>query len=305
MAKGKDEESRFLRDIDRLLAGEEALSAEEATDDYRSAVDFARKLSEMSQGPSSAFQAQLKERLLQRLTEQEAAAEQGGRAGWLRDVLDRLFPRSPVWRTAVATVVIVAVTAGVLWGSGVFTTAPGAVVEKATTEETEMVAGKAAPSEALVPRAGTAEDAQPEAEMAAKEAGLPLTFDLRITATAAVATVPQPTVVSPYGSEVPFNIVILNAGSQPATVTPFPPSVTIVEQTTMRAVLIFEAGTGAKEIAPSESAVVPFVWKQLDGVGIQVPPGSYRVVVSPFTVSVGTEQFQVSPPSAEVLVAEP
>lgn len=305
MAKEKDEARRFLKDMDRLLAGEEVVPGEDATDDYRSAIDFARRLVEMGEGPSPAFQARLKERLLSKLAEQEAAAQQEGRPSRLWNVLDRLFPRSPVWRTAVATVVIVAVTAGVLWGTGVFTTAPAGVVEKAMLEEAELATGKAAPTEALAPRAGAVQDVQPEAEMAAEEAALPLTFDLQITAMAAVATVSQPTTVVPYQSEVPFNIAILNESSQPAMVTPFPPSVTIVEQATMRPVFTFEAGPGAREIPPSQRAGVLLLWKQLDDAGIQVPPGAYRVIVSPFTVSIGTEQFRVSPPFAEVIVAEP
>jgi hypothetical protein len=143
MTRERDEEKEFIENIERLLAGEEVTVGKDMSEEYRTAFDFARKLTESRADPSPLFKQQLKDRLLLQLTEREMEARQKVRLGSIWEFLENLVPRSPVWRTAAATLVIVLVTVGVLWRTGMFGQEPG-LEELARGGEPEM----AAPSEA-------------------------------------------------------------------------------------------------------------------------------------------------------------
>ena len=125
MDKERNEEQEFLRDVDRFLNGEEVTPDEDVSEDTRSAIEFARKLTEMRADPSPEFQESLKSKLLRKLTEREVAAREKVGANWLRDFIDRLMPQSPVWRTAVVTVAILMVATGGMWRTGMFTPTGG------------------------------------------------------------------------------------------------------------------------------------------------------------------------------------
>jgi hypothetical protein len=117
----ENEMERFAQDIDRILAGEEVQASEAASDDYRTTLEFTRKLTGLRDAPSPSFQAQLKARLLQRLSE---GAAPKGRGGWLR----RLVPRKPF--PALVTVplsifLLVILAGGLLAGMG-YMALPGA-----------------------------------------------------------------------------------------------------------------------------------------------------------------------------------
>jgi hypothetical protein len=100
----ENEMERFAQDIDRILAGEEVQASEAASDDYRTTLEFARKLAGLRYAPSPSFQAQLKARLLQRLSE-EGAPE--GRSGWQR--------RLPALITVPLSIFLLAVLVGSLF----------------------------------------------------------------------------------------------------------------------------------------------------------------------------------------------
>jgi len=125
MARERDEEREFIENIERLLAGEEVTVDKDMSEDYRTAFDFARKLTESRADPSPVFQQQLKDRLLLQLTKREMETRQKVKLSSIWEFLGNLVPRSPVWRTAAATIVVVLVTVGVLWRTGMFTQAPG------------------------------------------------------------------------------------------------------------------------------------------------------------------------------------
>ena len=74
MGKGTNEEREFSENIDSLLAGEEVEVGEDVSEDYRTAINFAQKLTKLRAEPSPVFKAQLKERLLSKLVEQEVEA---------------------------------------------------------------------------------------------------------------------------------------------------------------------------------------------------------------------------------------
>jgi len=106
----ENEMERFSQDIDRILAGEEVQASEAASDDYRTTLEFAQKLAGLRDAPSPSFQAQLKTRLLQRLSE-GAAPE--GKGDWLK----RLVPRRsfPALITVPLSIFLLAILAGGLF----------------------------------------------------------------------------------------------------------------------------------------------------------------------------------------------
>ena len=71
MSKETNEEKEFSEKVDRLLAGEEIETGKDISEDYRSAINFAQKLTESRADPSPHFKDQLKQRLLLKLTQQE------------------------------------------------------------------------------------------------------------------------------------------------------------------------------------------------------------------------------------------
>jgi hypothetical protein len=119
--KMENEMKRFAQDIDRIVAGEEVQVGDGVSDDYRTTLEFARKLTGLRDAPSPSFQAQLKAILLQRLGE---GATSEGKGGWLK----RLVPKSLVWRAVATTaVVVILIAVGAVWywgGAGAPPSAP-------------------------------------------------------------------------------------------------------------------------------------------------------------------------------------
>ena len=85
--------------------------------------------------------------------EQEAEAarkEERGISFW--EFLGNLVPRSPVWRTVTATLVVVLVTVSVLWRTGMFSQAPLSTVgREEVVEEAAMAVQEEAKERAPVP----------------------------------------------------------------------------------------------------------------------------------------------------------
>lgn len=123
MSLGMDDKGRkereFAQDIDRVLAGKEAIIDEATDENYRSNIDFAKKIIECRGEPSSSFQEGLKKRLLAKLAEKETAQQRSETTSfwdWLRN----LVPQSPAWRTAAVTVTVVVLALLVGWRAGLF-----------------------------------------------------------------------------------------------------------------------------------------------------------------------------------------
>jgi hypothetical protein len=118
MERDSNIDKKFTEYIDKLLAGEEVSTGEEISDDLRASIEFARIMLSNRDEPSDAFRAQLRERLLRKLYQQEAEAararERRDPLEWLRNIL----PPHSAWRavTSAALVVLVAVI-GVIWYS--------------------------------------------------------------------------------------------------------------------------------------------------------------------------------------------
>jgi hypothetical protein len=130
MDEKEREEKRFAEDVDRLLGGGE-VTAGGATgeDEYRSNIDFARKMIECRAEPSPAFQQALKQRLLSKLVEQDVA--EGQRRAERVSFWDRvrtLVPRSPAWRVAAVTVAVAVLATVGVWRLGLLSPSEGPIV---------------------------------------------------------------------------------------------------------------------------------------------------------------------------------
>ena len=117
MKKGKYTEKQFIEYLDRLLAGEEISLGDDVSDEVRSALELAKKMLAYRDEPSPAFRANLRDRLLRKLAEEEAAAP--ARREERRDWTAKLFPQSLVWRAATsAALVVLLVVIGAIWYAG-------------------------------------------------------------------------------------------------------------------------------------------------------------------------------------------
>ena len=111
-------DKEFSQAIDKMLAGEKAELHPDMPDDYREAIDFARKLIELKFAPRQSFEAELKDSLLSKLSEPEQERPKRNRF-W--EGLRHLIPQRPVWRALAASFLVVIVAGGIIWGTGVFT----------------------------------------------------------------------------------------------------------------------------------------------------------------------------------------
>lgn len=236
MSKEHDAERLFSENVDRLLAGDEPKNDPEADKDLREATDFAQKMVELRPTPSSDFEARLKAKLLQKLSEEEAEARSQEKSGWFW----RLVPRQPVWQVAYALLLMVMV-GGVMWGTGVFrhtaTQAPASgpsVLKQATTQP--------APSGANV--------------------------ILRVD-----ASTDKPSYRP--GQEVRIEVELKNVTSQPISIEQFPPILSLMQSESKQPVYTFAAGKGVRTLAPDEAADFVLVWDQRDDRGRYVPAGGY------------------------------
>jgi len=123
MDKERNTERKFTQELDKMLAGEEPGPSSTIDEDYQTAIGFARRLIELRAEPSPAFESQLKERLLLKLSrrEQETEAPVQAKRSWLWEGVRRLVPESMVLRAAAITSLVAIMTAGTLWGLGMFT----------------------------------------------------------------------------------------------------------------------------------------------------------------------------------------
>lgn len=125
----KRREAEFAEQVDSVLAGKEAEIDETMDEEYRSNIDFARKIVESRGEPSAAFQEGLKKRLLSKLAEEEAAEDRRRSetvSFW--DWLKSLVPKSPAWRTAAVLVMVAVVALVVVWRIGLFSPQEGPIL---------------------------------------------------------------------------------------------------------------------------------------------------------------------------------
>jgi len=123
MKKDKFTEKQFIEYLDRLLAGEEISLGDDVSDDVRSALELARKMLAYRDEPSSDFRASLRDSLLRKLAQEEAAtpAKRGGFREWAAN----LFPQRPALIGVTSTVLVVLlIFVGTVWYSTRYGSAP-------------------------------------------------------------------------------------------------------------------------------------------------------------------------------------
>jgi len=300
MSRRKRGEQEFLENIERLIAGEEVSIGEDADEDLRTTIEFSRKLSDLHTGPSVEFKDQLKSRLLLKLTEKVVAARQRAEKNWFRDILDRLVPQSPVWRTAAVTLVMIVAVVTVMWRTGVFTGVPAPVADVFESAQRSTEKGVLS-MEAAVEEAEAVDEAPMvglSKEAPAPEAAIVSLFDMQVT--------PSESTISEYGHEVSYQLTFNNTSDETIVVTPFPPRFTIVGDGILRPVHILTEGDQSIEVGASAGIVYVFTWDQRDDDDTQLPPGWYTVYPGTVTVTGSGESLMVDfPPLPRILVQSP
>ncbi len=136
----EDERNRlFSEQVDRILAGGPSAPGAGADDDFRSALDFARKITAMSPAPRAAFEAALGSRLRTRMAELEEKARLKPKQGWWQCLAAR--PALMV----TAAVLLIAAVGIIVWASGLFQPAAipaGPVSVTASTDKTRYNPGE-------------------------------------------------------------------------------------------------------------------------------------------------------------------
>ncbi|MBM4446296.1 MAG: hypothetical protein FJ023_02955 [Chloroflexi bacterium] len=134
MKKAKYTEKQFIEYLDKLLAGEEISLGDDVSDDLRSALELARKMLAYRDEPSADFRADLRDRLLHKIAEAEAAATPAKRQGF-REWTANLFPQRPALIAVTSTVLVVLlIFVGTVWYTGRYGQAPVSAPTPSLTE---------------------------------------------------------------------------------------------------------------------------------------------------------------------------
>ncbi|MBI4286381.1 MAG: hypothetical protein HY670_10875 [Chloroflexi bacterium] len=312
---GKEEERiarEFSENIDRMLAGKEVEISDAAGDDYRTALDFTRRLIEMRAAPRPAFRTQLKERLLARV--RQAEARQGAFWGTLHNIV-----YSPVWRAVTATVVVVLVAVGVMWGQGVFTPSGDQGFISQPSVSDKSIATEGAPP---APSAARTPDMTAGVTMAAPETGPAMAAappPVTVTATAAPTVTPAPLPTPKPTPPPPAPPVTVTATATPTPVPTPTPSPTPTTPPPASAVpppapaptpapavsfppLDVTASTGKSAYLSGEEVTMEFFFKNTSPSTISIYPFPPQVEIMRArsaeivrTVPAGTEDRLVSP----------
>ncbi len=262
MGREYEEERLFSENVDRLLAGEEMKTGTEMENDLLTALDFARKITDLRTAPSPRFQAYLKARLLQKMTEREAESRQG----WFW----KLIPREPVWQ-ALAVLAIMVVVGSVLWGT-LFRPSPPSVVYVPTPP---AVTSAPPPTTAAPTAAPAPPPSSPAAPATTAPASPPSTASVPVQNNylAAEASTDKPSYR--LGETVKIHMVWQNVTSMNLTINEFPPIESLMEKASGQPVYTFAAGKNSLTLAPGQNADYTLTWDQLDNNGRHVSPGNY------------------------------
>ena len=299
MTRGDSIESRFTEDIERLLRGEQPVSM--ADDDYKSTLDFAGQLMSLREEPETGFVDRLRQDLMVRFVEQDAAASRSARPS----LLERMFG-SHALRLAVVSTFVVLAAVGLVWRAGYLSpmmeqageAPPAALDEGGGMPSAEME--ETAPEAARVGE----EDAEEEAATVALPSALPVSVAGYVVA------------ANTWGQDIEISVLFKNDGPEGVMLSPFPPAVFVREAGTDRVVYGFDAGTSQLALSSMESTTYDIVWDQKDWSGAPVEPGRYEVdvdrttarqekAIEVFAVSArGIAAFEILPDSSGTDTAE-
>jgi len=261
MGREVDMEKEFSENIDRILAGEEVKVGPGMDDECQTALDFAQKMVRLRAAPSPSFKAELKERLLQQLSEQETGGPALAKKNWFWEGLRHLVPHNVIWRAVATTTVVVIVAAvGVFWYMGGFTQPPAPMPAPAP-------APRPAPAPAPTPTPAPAP--MPAPTPAPSPAPRHAEF-IEMNATTDRSTYLP-------GEEITIEFSFKNISPQAFMIDPFPPEIEIIGHGPYdELVRLFPAGAESKSLEPGEVVSYTMTWDQRDGQGQQVDYGYYQ-----------------------------
>ena len=255
MSKDIGRQKEFLKDLDRILAGEKVKTDAITDKDLSLTLAFAQKIASLRVAPSPEFKSQLKARLLQKIVEQEEATRLKTKSGWLS-----WFNQHQVIWQAITAVLVVFVIGGLLWGTGLFkfsnhptttTTTASVTTTKTTTTSTTKTTTT--------------------------------TTTMTSTTTTTPTNLGEPLLANastdkssyPAGESVSIQVSLTNVTSSPITLEQFPPILSLMQADSLQPVYTFAAGTIEKTIAPHQTTSFTVTWNQQDAKGIAVTPGVY------------------------------
>ncbi len=309
MDKGKNEEQKFLRDIERILKGEEVTPTVDSSEDAKSTIEFAKKLTELRADPSPEFRKGLRSRLLRKLTEQEMTARERVGAGWLGGFWNKLIPQSPVWRTAVVTVAIMVVAVGVVWRTGLFTmtSAPGENEEITGGDDRGFMvessdAQKDWSQEGMIAAGEQEEEETYTAPSLGTEDGV-LNIEIEISPSDEITVIVEP-LATQHGTDVTLILTCRNNSSEIVTIAPLRLQI-VARSLDDELVYTMPVVDGPGELLPSESFQMIYVWNQQDNSGNQIPSGTYLFDIGSIVITTSTASYEIPLPLVEVEILEP
>jgi hypothetical protein len=288
MNREPENQKEFLKNLDRILAGEKIETTPTTDDDLSSLLAFAQKIVALRVPPSPEFKFRLKAGLLRKLTEQEEAARRNTKPAWF----EQFRQHQLIWQTITA-VLVVTIIGGILWGTGLFkfsgrppVTSPVVSATSTMTTTTTTVI------KTTVPQTTTATVA-------------------RTTITTTTAQVTTSTVIQPApiqakmstdkasyadGESVSIQIALTNVTANSINIDNFPPSISLMRSDMIQPVYTFTSGYITRTIEPHQTTIFTITWKQQDAKGNAVAPGVYNVKLEDLKYQGQTIRFDLANP---------
>jgi hypothetical protein len=240
MSRESENEKEFLKNLDRLLAGEKSEIDQMMEAESSASIEFAQKLLSLRITPDIKFKTQLKARLLQKIVEQEELNRTQRKRGWFSG-----FGAHPMVWQAISVVLVMVVIGSVFWGTGVFNphgrqpvTTPVVSATKTTTT-TYATTSTAIPPGPLQANAGT--------DKTSYQAGDNVRIEVQLT-------------------NISANMIKLEK---------FPPIVSLMQADTLQPVYTFTTESYERVLNPQDTVKFVLLWNQHDAKGNAVSPGVY------------------------------
>lgn len=276
MSRENKEEKLFNEMVDRILAGE-SVEINTEDKDLHTALQFARKIEELRASPSQPFKSNLKAKLLQQLRERENRVEKGN--WWTRT-----FPKRIAWQMG-TTVVVILLTIGVGWMSGVFQsndlTGPTAMPPNANDVRTL----ESAPGPTLM----VTDDGKGSGYMTS----------VRQDSVLASNAVTDKLNYLP-GESVNITLYLTNNSAESIEIQQYPPAIDISDANG-QVIYSFGAGNGTLVLLSGDTVEFKVVWNQMDNANNATITGAYYVTVnsvanvSNIGVSNSVSNFNITP----------
>lgn len=277
MGREFDLEKEFSENIDRILAGEEVKPDTSRGEDYRTALDFVRKMASLRRAPSPVFKARLEESLLRKLSEREA--KQG--------LFRKFLVSKPAWGVVTATLVVFLAVMATLWGYGPIGRVPQQPSAPETTTAPTVAAPAPAPAPVATPAPSPVPAPSPKPTSTPTPTPAPTTKAVPATSLAALPLLevtgsPDKSSYRPE-ENIGIRLSFTNDDAESLIVSPFPPQIDIFSTASLQSVRetrLLQGGDGELLLRPGEARTYDFTWNQRDDSGRQVSPGWYSVHVT-------------------------